>query len=79
MKRSFSWFPAYDYFPALEKRPSINGNLEIEILDTLSMKINFDLLLLCLLKDMNGINGNLIEQSSKAAIEENIIQNQRRR
>lgn len=43
------------------------------------MKINFDLLLLCLLKDMNGINGNLIEQSSKAAIEENIIQNQRRR
>lgn len=58
---------------------SINGNLEIEILDTLSMKINFDLLLLCLLKDINGINGNLIEQSSKAAIEENIIQNQRRR
>lgn len=40
------------------------------------MKINFDLLLFCLLKDMNG---NLIEQSSKAAIEENIIQNQRRR
>lgn len=63
----------------LEKRPSINGNLEIEILDTLSMKINFDLLLFCLLKDINGINGNLIEQSSKAAIEENIIQNQRRR
>lgn len=63
----------------LEKRPSINGNLEIEILDTLSMKINFDLLLFCLLKDINGINGNLIEQSSKAAIEENIIQNQRKR
>lgn len=59
----FVGFPPYDYFPALVKRSGINGNFEIEILDTLSMQINFDLLLLCLLNDMNGIAGNLIEQS----------------
>lgn len=51
------------------KNPSINGNLKIEILNSLSMQINFDLLgLLFFVNVMKEITSNLIEQIKKASI-----------
>lgn len=57
------------FFLALEKKTQHQRQFETEILNTLSMQINFDLLsLLFFVNVMKEITSNLIEQIKKAGI-----------